>query len=83
MTKAILHWVSLKYYFIMQSKTSYMASKGSKGEATTKEKSGEFKQHLDGSYKTCLLTRVLVKRALTVHSTRRLSCPVDICCSYK
>ena len=43
--------------------------KSSKGEATTKEESGEtaFKQHLGGSYKTCLLTRVLVKRALTVH----------------
>lgn len=53
----------------MQSKTSYMApSKSSKGEATTKEESGEFKQHLGGSNKTCLLTRVLVKRALTVHS---------------
>lgn len=54
----------------MQSKTSYMAPpKSSKGEATTKEESGEtaFKQHLGGSYKTCLLTRVLVKRALTVH----------------
>lgn len=41
--------------------------KSSKGEATTKEESGEFKQHLGGSCKTCLLTRVLVKRALTVH----------------
>ena len=41
--------------------------KSSKGEATTKEESGEFKQHLGGSYKTCLLTRVLVKSALTVH----------------
>lgn len=52
----------------MQSKTSYMAPpKSSKGEATTKEESGEFKQHLGGSYKTCLLTRVIVKRALTVH----------------
>lgn len=54
--------------YIMQSKTSYMApSKSRIGEAATKEESGEFKQHLGGSYKTCLLTRVLVKRAFTVH----------------
>lgn len=49
--------------------------KSSKGEATTKEESGEFKQHLGGSYKTCLLTRVLVKRALTVHIIIKIEQP--------
>ena len=67
MMKAILHWVSLKCIIIMQSKTSYMApSKRRKGEAATKEGSGEFKQHLGGSNES-LLMRVLVKRALIVH----------------
>ena len=54
--------------YIMQSKTSYMApSKSRKGEAATEEESGEFKQHLGGSNVSCLLMRVLVKRALIVH----------------
>lgn len=42
-------------------------SKSRKGEAATKEESGEFKQHLGGSNVSCMLMRVLVKRALIVH----------------